>query len=150
MFRSLLLAVIGLFIAASASAQLGKIPVAVTAAFTKQYASAAAVSYEDNLRDYRVSFRLDTSDFVAHYSSKGEWRGTEKSVPFTALNADVKDGFMKSKFSDWQVLSVLQLFLPDSQGGGEQFRIKVKQGDFKKRYLFFNRAGKLVRDKMTL
>ncbi|GAA4337293.1 hypothetical protein [Flaviaesturariibacter amylovorans] len=149
MFRHLLLAA-GLLVAGSASAQLGKIPVAVTAAFTKQYTNAAQVSYEDNLKDYRVSFRVDTSDYVAHYSSKGEWRGTEKTIPFADLSNDVKDGFLKSKFSDWQVVSVLHLFLPDSQGGGEQFRVKVKQGEFKKRYLFFNRAGKLVRDKMTL
>jgi len=151
MFRNTIL-FLGLLLGTtlSASAQLGKIPVSVTAAFSKQYATATQVSYSDNLGDYTVSFRLDTTAMVARYNGKGVWKGSERSIAFETLSADVKDGFMKSKFSDWNVLGVLQLYLPESQGGGEQFRVKVGKGDLKKRYLYFNRSGKLVRDKMTL
>jgi hypothetical protein len=151
MLRSFLLACLSaLVFSFSASAQLGKIPVAVTAAFTKQYTEARDVAYSDNLGDYSVAFKVDTVKMTARYNKKGEWKGSEKSIAFDQLSADVKDGFMKCKFSDWQVQSVLQLYLPQSEGGGEQFRVKVSQGSLKKRYLYFNKIGKLVRDKMTL
>jgi hypothetical protein len=151
MFRSLVLTCFcALVISISASAQLGKIPVAVTAAFTKQYTEAKDVAYSDNLGDYAVAFKVDTVRMTAHYNKKGDWKGSEKTSSFDRLSTEVKDGFMKSKFSDWQVQSVLHLYLPQSEGGGEQFRVKVGQGNIKKRYLYFNKMGKLVRDKMTL
>lgn len=134
----------------SSSAQLGKIPVAVTAAFAKQYTSAKEVSYEDNLSDYAVKFVVDSSKMLARYSSKGIWKGSEKTISFDSLSADVKDGFKKSKFADWKVQSVLQMYLAESAGGGVQYRIKVTKTDLKKRYLYFNRLGRLVRDTMTL
>ncbi|RYZ20519.1 MAG: hypothetical protein EOO16_16410 [Chitinophagaceae bacterium] len=151
MFRSLVLtALCAVLISVSASAQLGKIPVAVTSAFNKQYTQAKEVAFSDNLGDYTVAFRVDTAEMTAHYNKKGEWKGSEKTIAFENLSTDVKDGFMKSKFSDWQVGGVKQLFLTPAEGGGEQFRIKVSQGSMKKRYLYFNKMGKLVRDKMTL
>lgn len=151
MLRSLVLACFcAVLFSLSANAQLGKIPMAVTAAFTKQYVDAKDVAYSDNLGDYSVKFRVDTVQYTARYNKKGEWKGSERSISFDALSSDVKDGFMKSKFSDWKVTSVLQLYLPESEGGGEQFRLRVSGGDLKKRYLYFNKLGKLVRDKMTL
>jgi hypothetical protein len=151
MFRSFVLCCLCvLAFSISASAQLGKIPAAVTAAFNKQYTAAKDVAYSDNLGDYSVTFRVDTVHMLARYNRKGEWKGSEKTISFDRLPTEVKDGFMKSKFSDWTVLSVLQLYLTQSEGGGEQFRIKVGQGNLKKRNLFFNKAGKLVRDRMTL
>ncbi|TCJ14497.1 hypothetical protein EPD60_10950 [Flaviaesturariibacter flavus] len=151
MFRSLVLtAFCAVLVSVSASAQLGKIPVAVTAAFSKQYTEAKEVAFSDNLGDYSVAFKVDTAQMTAHYNKKGEWKGSEKTIAFDQLSTEVKDGFMKSKFSDWQVSGVRQLYLTPGEGGGEQYRIKVSQGNLKKRYLYFNKVGKLVRDKMTL
>ncbi|RYD97749.1 MAG: hypothetical protein EOP50_05465 [Sphingobacteriales bacterium] len=151
MFRSIVLACFcAVMFSLSASAQLGKIPSAVTDSFTRQYPQAKQVSYGDNLGDYSVRFLMDTSKMIAHYNRKGVWQGSDKTITFESLSNDVKDGFMKSKFSDWQVREVMHLYLTPEDGGGEQFRVKVSKGDLKRRYLYFNRSGRLVRDKMAL
>jgi hypothetical protein len=134
----------------SAKAQLGKIPVAVTAAFAKQYPSAEQISYEDNISDYRVYFLADSVKWIAKYSSKGVWKGSEKEASYDQLSDDVKDGFQKSKYADWKIRSVSILLLTEKAGGGEQYRIKVSKGDLNKKYLYFNRMGRLVNDSMTL
>lgn len=142
--------VLAVFTTAVASAQLGKIPVAVTAAFTKQYATAQQVSYKDNLSDYSVNFLIDSNKMIAHYNSKGAWKGSEKDIAFDQLATEVKDGFAKSKFADWKVSGATVLYLTEKQGGGEQYRIKVAKGDIQRKYLYFNRTGRLVRDAITL
>ncbi|RYY63243.1 MAG: hypothetical protein EOO12_12750 [Chitinophagaceae bacterium] len=150
MLRSIVLACFcAVLCSVSASAQLGKIPAAVTDSFSRQYPDAKQVSYGDNLGDYSVRFLSDTARMTAHYNRKGVWQGSDKMISFERLSAEVKDGFMKSKFSDWQVKEVLQLYLTPTQGGGEQFRVKVSKGDFQKRYLYFNRTGRLVKDKLA-
>ncbi|MDB5252654.1 MAG: hypothetical protein JWP27_1823 [Flaviaesturariibacter sp.] len=144
------LIVVLLFMTAAASAQLGKIPVAVTAAFAKQYAAAQQVSYQDNLSDYSVHFLLDSNTMTAHYSSKGVWKGSEKEITLNQLSPEVKDGLAKSKYADWKVVSVSVLYLNEKAGGGEQYRIRVAKGDLNKKQLYFNRTGRLVRDAITL
>lgn len=127
-------------------AQIGKIPVAVTEAFSKQYPAAKEVSYDDNLAEYRVHFKLDTSVMTARYNAKGEWRGSEQKISIQQLSPEVLDGFKKSKYADWNVLAVELLYLTEKNGGGEQFRIRVGLNEIDKRYLYFNRTGRLVRD----
>jgi hypothetical protein len=138
------------FVSLTASAQLGKIPVAVTAAFAKQYTTAQQVSYKDNISDYSVQFLLDSNKIIAHYNSKGVWKGSEKDVSFEQLSTEVKDGFAKSKYADWKVSGATVLYLSEKAGGGEQYRIRVVKGDIQKKYLYFNRMGRLVRDAITL
>lgn len=147
--RSILFA-IAMYFTVAASAQMGKIPVAVTTAFTKQYKGAAEVSYEDHLTEYKVHFIMDTIKMTARYNSKGVWKGSEKETDFNRLSADVKDGFSKSKYNDWKVINSAVLLLPEKEGGGEQYLIKVRKGDLQKKYLYFNRSGKLVRDNLAL
>ncbi|MDB5196302.1 MAG: hypothetical protein JWP88_673, partial [Flaviaesturariibacter sp.] len=120
---------LAVFTTIAASAQLGKIPVAVTAAFAKQYTDAQHVSYKDNLSDYTVSFLIDSNKMIAHYNSKGVWKGSEKEVAFDQLATEVKDGFSKSKFADWKVSGATILYLTEKQGGGEQYRVKVSKGE---------------------
>jgi hypothetical protein len=148
--RRLLCLALALFTTIIVSAQLGKIPVAVTAAFAKQYTTAQQVSYKDNLSDYSVHFLLDSNKIIAHYNSKGIWKGSEKEVAFEQLSTEVKDGFTKSKFADWKVSGATMLYLSEKAGGGEQYRIKVAKGDLQKKYLYFNRTGRLVRDVITI
>lgn len=137
-------------ITVTASAQLGKIPVAVTAAFSRQYTTAQQVSYKDNISDYSVQFLLDSNKMTAHYNSKGVWKGSEKDVSFEQLSTEVKDGFSKSKYADWKVSGATVLYLSEKAGGGEHYRIKVVKGDIQKKYLYFNRIGRLVRDAITI
>ena len=150
MLRNIASLFIIFFLCFSASAQLGKIPSAVTEAFAKQYPSAQQVSYEDNLSVYSVQFVSDTIKMIARYNAKGVWKGSEKLSRFEDLSTEVKDGFSKSKYADWQIKDVYILLLPESAGGGEQYRIRVANGDLNKKALYFNRTGRLVRDNIYL
>ncbi|MCW3073594.1 MAG: hypothetical protein JWP69_663 [Flaviaesturariibacter sp.] len=141
---------ISVCISVAASAQLGKIPVAVTVAFAKQYVAAQQVSYKDNLSEYSVQFMLDSNKMIAYYNSKGVWKGSEKDIAFEELSTEVKDGLAKSKYADWKVSGATVLYLSEKAGGGEQYRVKVVKGDIQKKYLYFNRMGRLVRDAITL
>jgi hypothetical protein len=134
----------------SANAQLGKIPVSVTAAFAKQYPAAKQIAYDDNLTEYRVHFADDSSKMTARYNAKGEWRGSERPIDTTRISAEVIDGLKKSKYADWKILSAALLYLPEKNGGGEQYRILVARNEIDKKYLYFNRTGRLVRDTRTL
>ena len=150
MFKRSAILVFAIFIFCSAGAQMGKIPAAVTEAFARQYPAAQQVSYEDNLSVYSVHFVSDSVKMIARYSSKGTWKGSEKLSKFENLSEAVKDGFAKSKYSNWKVKDVYILLLPESAGGGEQYRIRVARDEINKKALYFNRTGKLVRDNVYL
>ena len=63
------------------------------------------------------------------------------------LPDDVKDGLEKSRYADWDIEDLILLYLP---GGIEQYRIKAKKSDVKKKYLYFNPKGRLLRESVTL
>ena len=84
---------------------------------------------------------------MATYTNKGLWKGTEKDWDFEKLAEEVKDGFEKSKFADWEVSETAVLYLP---GGSEQYRLRVRKNDVQKKYLFFNKSGRLLREAITL
>jgi hypothetical protein len=134
---------IGLFI----SAQIREIPIAVEDAFTHQYPGATDVDYKDQLVKVNVHFKLNGENYIATYSNKGAWKGSEKEWTFEKLSDAIKDGFSKSKYADWNKVEVAMLYLP---GGTEQYRILVKKNDLQKKYLFFNTKGRLLRESITI
>lgn len=134
---------IGLFI----QAQVREIPQAVKDAFTHQYQEATDVDYKDQLVKVNVHFTLDGENYIATYSNKGAWKGSEKEWTFEKLSDAVKDGFSKSKYADWDTVEVAMLYLP---GGTEQYRILVKKNDLQKKYLYFNTKGRLLRESITI
>ncbi len=85
--------------------------------------------------------------YEARFNTKGEWQESEKAIEKDDLPAAVKDGFDKSKFSDWEVKSVAWL---EEKDGSIQYRILVRKSSVEKKYLFFNENGKLLRDSITL
>lgn len=133
----------------NAQAQLREIPKEVQEAFQRQYPMATHVDFKDQLVRVDVQFVLDSVHMTATYSNKGIWKQTDKASSFDMLPADVQSGFEKSKFADpeWKVKEVAIVDLP---GGAEQFRIKVEKNDLQKKYLFFNKKGRLLRDAITL
>jgi hypothetical protein len=132
----------------SSFAQIRKTPLAVTTAFEKQYPKASTVQYEDNIINVQVHFVLDSAKMIAKYNSDGEWKETEKEFTYDSLPADVKSGFDKSKYSvEWKVKETSIIYLPS---GEIQYRVKVQKNDLQKKYLFFDKSGRLLRDSVTI
>lgn len=128
-------------------AQIRKIPSDVTVAFHAKYPDAKNESWGDKITAFEASFNLNGADTKASFSPKGEWRFSEKTISQAELPKSVKDGFAKSKFGDWEVKSISFLQNKDKV---DQYRIFVDRATLNKKYLYFNKAGKLIRDAVTL
>jgi hypothetical protein len=132
----------------STFAQIRKTPAAVTGAFEKQYPNASKVQYEDNLINVQVHFVGDSGKMTAKYNGDGEWKETEREYNYESLPADVKTGFDKSKYAvDWKVKETAIIYLP---GNEIRYRVKVEKNDVQKKYLFFDKNGRLIRDSLTI
>ena len=132
----------------AASAQIRKIPAVVTEAFSKRYPMAEDVEYRDMLVSIHINFKLDSSRMLAKYDNDGEWKETEKAWNYDDLLPAVKDGFQKSKYAEeWKVKETVIIYLP---GGPEQYRMKVEKNDLQKKYLYFDKNGRLLRDALTI
>lgn len=131
----------------NASAQLREIPKEVKQAFESQYPAAQKAEYRDNLIDVHVVFYIDSIRMVAEYTNKGVWKETEKGYSYDKVDQEIKDGFAKSKYADWPVTEATIIEMP---GNEERIRIKVEKGELTKRYLFFNKQGRLVKESFTL
>lgn len=129
------------------SAQLRKIPAAVTEAMKAKFPDAQNVSWSDNISNFEARFDLDNHEQAATFSKKGTWKRTEKSLHEEELPAAVKEGLTKSKYTDWEVLSYKEIW---ENSGKHQFRLLVKKNDLQKKYLFFNEEGVLIRDAITI
>lgn len=130
-------------------AQLREIPQAVKEAFMAQYPDADSPEYVDKVITVNVHFEEDGSKKMATYNSKGMWRETEQDWDFEQLETEVKDGFAKSKYSsdDWTIADTKIITRP---GGKVLYRVKVEKNEVQKKHLFFNAAGKLVTEAITL
>ena len=146
--RKVFILSVALIFAISSFAQIRKTPAAVSAAFEKQYPKATKVQYEDNLINVQVHFVLDSAKMVAKYNGDGEWKETEKEFTYDSLAAEVKSGFDKSKYAvEWKVKETSIIYLPS---GEMQYRVKVQKNDLQKKYLFFDKSGRLLRDSVTI
>jgi len=129
-------------------AQIRKTPAAVSTAFAKQYPAASKVQYEDNLFNVQVHFLSDSGKMVAKYDSDGKWKETEREFGYDSLPADIKTGFEKSKYSEeWKVKQTTILYQPNNH---VRYRLRVEKNDVAKKYLFFDRSGRLVKESMTI
>jgi len=146
--RKAVLVVIVLVFGFSSFAQIRKTPAAVTQAFEKQYPNASKVQYEDNLINVQVYFVSDSGKMIAKYNGDGAWKETEREFNYDNLPADVKIGFDKSKYAtDWKVKETAIIYLPNNE---MRYRVKVEKNDLQKKYLFFDRNGRLVKDSLTI
>jgi hypothetical protein len=137
-----------LFLSASGlSAQIRKIPAEVTESFSEKYPGAGSVEWKDRLVGFTAAFNLDNINYLANFSNQGEWESTEHEIDQNEVPEAVMDGFDKSKYTDWDILKVDLIELP---GDNVQYRIEIGKGDIRKRNLYFNSKGRLVKDKLTL
>jgi hypothetical protein len=146
--RKAVLIFIVLVFGASSFAQIRKTPAAVSQAFEKQYPNASKVQYEDNLINVQVHFVSDSGKMTAKYNGDGEWKETEREYTYDDLPADVKTGFDKSKYAtEWKVKETAIIYLPNSE---IRYRVKVEKNDLQKKYLFFDKNGRLIKDSLTI
>jgi hypothetical protein len=142
------LALAGLLVCSTASfAQFRKIPAEVTEAFKAKYPNSNAVEWKDKIKAFQANFEMKDEDYQARFNSKGEWQETEKVIGQDKLPAEVTDGFSKSKYAEWEVKEVSYI---EKKDGTDLYRVLVRKSDLEKRYLFFNKSGKLTKDSMTL
>jgi hypothetical protein len=134
---------LSLLIVSGAHAQFRKIPGAVTDSFKIRYPNAQGVSWGDKITSFQATFKLDTDEYMAKYSIKGEWQGSEKKIGFDGLPAAVKDGLNKSKYADWNKGGAVMRYLPGNQ---IQYNLSVNKGDFQRRTLVFNPDGRMLKD----
>jgi hypothetical protein len=129
-------------------AQIRKTPASVSTAFEKQYPTASKVQYEDNLFNVLVHFVSDSGKMVAKYDSDGNWKETEREFNYDSLPADIKTGFEKSKYvADWKVKQTTIIYTPHDE---IRYRLRIEKNDVAKKYLFFDKSGRLVKDSMTI
>ena len=131
------------------NAQLRKTPAEVTNAFSKAYPAATNVTWRDKITNFEAEFDLSGAHTVAKFNTKGEWLNTEQDLTLGNLNANVKDGLNKSKYRDWHVKEIKSVQAKDK---AIAYRVCVTKdaGDVLKRYLFFNAAGQLQKDALSI
>ncbi|MEO8582845.1 MAG: PepSY-like domain-containing protein [Flavitalea sp.] len=134
-------------IGTSAFAQFRKIPADVTDAFAQKFAGATKVEWRDKLTGYSANFEQEKRQFLVNYNNKAEWESTEEIIEDDALPSEVRDGFSKSKYSDWNISKVNKIELPNNE---IQYRVMIASGDIKKRNLYFSVKGKMLKDKLTI
>jgi hypothetical protein len=127
-------------------AQIRTIPQPVKDSFARHYPEADSVKFMDNVLNVHAMFVSNGERFNVTYNNKGQWKQTEKDWAFDKLDPEIVDGLKKSKFADWSIKETTVVFLPDRS---EEYRIKVAKTDFHKRYLFFNKHGRLLRESVT-
>jgi hypothetical protein len=128
----------------SLPAQIRKIPAEVTDSFKARYPDAQQVEWRAKISDFEASFTLNGFATTAEFSSKGEWKDSEKKMNFDALPPTVKDGFKKSKYNDWKPGSVTFI---EKKNKEPEYKIYAEKNSIvQKKFLFFNQQGQLLRD----
>jgi hypothetical protein len=133
--------------AAPSFAQFRKVPAEVTEALKTKYPDASNVSWKDKISVFVASFDMDNEKYEARFDEKGNWKSTTKEISKDALPEQVKDGWEKSKYADWDLNAVYSIELPDDV---MQYRLQVSKSDIQKKNLLFNSDGKLLKDNITL
>lgn len=128
-------------------AQLRKVPAAVTEAFKKKYPNAQDVEWKDKVTVFVAEFKEGASEFEARFTNKGEWKSTENELAVTEVPAVVKDGYDKSKYTDYEIVNAYKIAVP---GNKVEYRLHVKKSDLQQKNLLFNSEGKLLKDNITL
>lgn len=141
------LTVLVLIVSLGAFAQIRKIPAEVTEAFKTRYPHAEKVEWRDKLTDFEASFLLNNISMKAQFNSKGEWQLSETALEFEELPSEVIDGFQKSKYTGWEVKETARI---DKNTEAIQYRIFIRKSDIQKKYLYFDKDGRLLREALTL
>ena len=146
MKRIILFFVVAVFAVTVSNAQIRKVPSEVTNAFKAKYPNAQDVEWKDKITSFHAVFTDNGTKKEASFTKDG-WKETESEMEFNGLPEEVKDGFAKSKYADWEHGSVVEIQKSDD---ALQYRIYVEKSTLNKKFLFFNKNGKLLKDALTL
>src|SRR5688500_5999836 len=131
----------------SAFAQIRKIPAEVTNAFQEKYPNATSVEWRYKLSSFTATFQLDGTSYIPQFNGTGEWDNTEEAIDQNKLTEAVTNGIDKSKYAEWNIGHVTRIEMPNDE---VQYKIEVSKGDIKKRNLYYNSEGRMLKDKLTL
>lgn len=139
----LLIAIVGF--TTITNAQIRKTPAEVTNAFTAKYPGATNVSWSDKLTNFEAAYTIDGVRGYANFDSDGTWKRTETKI--SSLPSAVQDGWNKSKFNGWTVKSMRKIERPEKE---TLYKIEAKKNKVVKKNIFFNEAGVLQSDNITI
>ena len=128
-------------------AQVRKIPSEVTESFKQKYPGATNVEWRDKLSSFSAVFEENDVQYEARFNSKGEWQLTENEIEETDLPDAVRDGYEKSKYAEWEISKIHKIELAD---GSLQYRLETVKSDVRKKNLYFNSEGRLIKDRITI
>ncbi len=128
-----------------ANAQLRSVPAEVTNAFKAKFPNATDIKWSDKLTNFEAAFHISAVKMWANFKSDGKWIRTETLL--TVLPPAVQDGFAKSKFNDWEIKDRRKL---ERLNEMTLYKVEVQQSTLIKKNLFFDEAGVLQADNITL
>ena len=129
-----------------AFSQIRKIPSNATENLKEKYPGADNVEWKDAISHFTAKFKMEGKDYEAHFDNDGNWKESMAKLNDGELPEAVKDGYAKSKYSDWTIGKVEKIESTDKVS----YRLQVKKGDIKKKILYFTPEGKLSKDHVTL
>ena len=136
----------------STNAQLRKIPADATNALKAKYPNAQKVEWKDKVTFFQAEFEDNGVPCTADFSNKGKWQQTELGLNWDGTPNAVKEGFKKSKYSDsteWKLGDRITKIVKSDNS--TKYRVYVDKKDgVQKKYLYFNAAGQLEKESLTL
>ena len=136
-----------LFSTSVSFAQIRKIPAEVTQGLKDKYPMATEIEWKDKIRGFTATFLLDEEKHVANFTNEGIWESTETDIEDSALPEVVRDSYSKSKYADWEIGGVQKIELPEEK---VQYRVLAIKSEFRRKNLYYNPEGRLLKDKTTL
>ena len=136
-----------IFLTTISNAQYGKSPAIVLDSFAVKYPNATAIAWKGNNYSFKATFKMGDNEIKSAFSTKGKWLGAETKMIYNNLPAEVKDGFMKSKYAVIPIRDIAKL---EEEGKPLQYRITVMKGTLNKTSLVFSNTGELMSDKNFL
>jgi hypothetical protein len=130
-----------------AFSQMRKIPAEVTEAFKIKFPAATAVSWTDKLTAFQAGFEQEGTRWQASFSPKGEWKKTEKELPADEQPAFVLSLLKEDKYNGYTLKSVTEIWENDDS---RQYRLSIEKSAFKKKYVYLNKEGEVLRESIKL
>jgi hypothetical protein len=109
--------------------------------FVARYPQARNIVWKNGASSYAASFRLNDSNFIAHYSKDGTWQYIEKAIDSTEFPEAVRISVSNSHNPGWKTVSRAYI---ETRNKKKFYRIELKKGK-SKQYIFYDSHGKEVR-----
>ena len=130
----------------STNSQVVKIPDKAKNHFQSQYKNASDIKWSNDVTNYKCRFKEDGVAYTAHYSIDGDWSFTEKWIAESAIPAETRNTFSKSKYRDWDKKGVAYVVNNKDE---KYYRYEVKKG-IKTVYVFIDKDGKVIKENTTI